>query len=250
MSMPFSTNEKLEQSKKFLESVEKPACSGCVRGIRMCYHTPCIGTADDIEKLLDAGYAKNLMLDYWSGRSTIEEGASKAFKKEIKPKDPNSVSTYFEDDVMYLVPATIGNEGKVSGYNKGGQCNLLVDNKCSLHTLGLKPTQGQFACCKVERVYLDEFGKQRELDERLPILNTWNTQKGKDLIERWKKEVGHVGVDKAEFPNDPGSMITFLFEALSAHENSAKRAKEGGCPDIPEYEKENQVYTVTYEKPY
>jgi hypothetical protein len=249
MSMPFSTEEQIKKAEKFLTSVQKPVCNNCARGVSMCYHTPCIGTVDDMERLIDAGYAKNLMLDFWTGRSSVESGTNKAFgvAKRV-PNKKDSIISFFEEDVMYLAPATVGKEGQISGFNKGGTCNLLKDNKCSLHDLGLKPTQGQYACCSIDRAYMDEFGKQRDLDERLPILITWNTQRGKDLIERWKKEVNFTGPEKEEFPNDFGSMMQFMFEALGSHEKTKDRMKTGGCPEVSD--EHPQIYTHTYEKPY
>jgi hypothetical protein len=248
MSMPFSTEEQIKKAEEFFANAKKPACN-CTRGVMMCYHTPCIGTLDDMERLINAGYAKNLMLDCWSGRSVIDDGVNKSFNTNVSMlKDKDSIVTFFEDDVMYLVPASQGKEGKVSGYNKGGTCNFLVNNKCSLHDLGLKPTQGQYACCSIERVYMDKYGKQQDLDERLPILITWNTQKGKDLIDRWKKEVGFTGPDKEGFPSDFSSMMQFLGEALGSHDKTKERMEAGGCPELSEEERE--IYTYTYEKPY
>jgi hypothetical protein len=129
-----------------------------------------MGTVDDMERLLDAGYAHSLMLDFWSGGSGYTDNP-------------------FDHDVLFLAPALVGKGGQQAPFAKSGTCSLLVDDKCTLHDKGLKPIQGKLACCKIERVYLDSAGEQRDLDERLPILHTWNTQRGQDVIARWKQEV-------------------------------------------------------------
>src|SRR5688572_24414820 len=185
MSAPFSSQEQVQGAYDFLNGMEKPACPSCVRGVRMCYHTPCIGTVEDAERLIDAGYAKNLMLDWWVGERRKEESISKSFglDKPTRLSKPKKGDNPFTDDVEYLLPAIVGLEGKQATFARSGRCNLLVDNKCSLHDKGLKPTQGQYACCSRSRVFIDEDGKEQDLDERLLILHTWNTQKGKDVIE-------------------------------------------------------------------
>lgn len=206
--MEFSTEETVQKSYEFLNECEKPACS-CIRGVRMCHHTPCIGTVQDMERLLDAGYASSLMLDYWIGRDSISDILSESSGQDMSDRKS---SNPFSKDVSYLAPAIKNNEGKVAPFMKHGTCTMLVDNKCSLHDLGLKPVQGKMACCNLERV--DSSGE--ELDERIPILHTWNTQKGKDLIERWKKEVSFAGKEKSEPPKNPFEMIMFMTEVMKA----------------------------------
>ena len=92
MSMPFSTPEQVQKSYDFLHKMNKPACPGCARGVRMCYHTPCIGTPEDISKLLDAGYAKNLMLDWWVGQGTKEKSIKDTFGLDKPTKSLERIS--------------------------------------------------------------------------------------------------------------------------------------------------------------
>lgn len=249
MSIPESTPIQIQKSEKFLNSLTKPACN-CNNGVRMCYKTPCMGTVDDLEKLIDAGYAKNLMLDFWMGRDP--NGMSERVQKTM---DPGLVDSYvnnpFEENVPYLVPALKGHEGKITSMGKTGTCNLLVDNKCSVHDKGLKPIQGQTACCKIQRVYNDPVtGKQLEIDERFPILHTWNTQRGKDLIARWKKEVNYTGPDNLEIPTDKISQLGILLELMIGPAREREALKAGGVPDFTEEEKNPNPVYLTYEKPY
>lgn len=257
-TMPYTDQQVVDTCNQFLSTLEQPACS-CNAGVRMCKHTPCIGTVDDIEKLINAGYAKNLMLDWWVGEDSginqikkilgsdepQEETPPQLFKRKVKKSGKDNP---FTEDVPYLVPAVVGSEGKKAKFVKTGSCNLLVDNKCSVHHLDLKPVQGRIACCKINRVFIDENGKQQDLDERVPILHTWNTQKGKDLIERWKKEVGFNEDDdeSAPLPQTAGDLLEALFDILHSHVKMYEPNEDGSSihnEDVP-------VKTITYEKPY
>ena len=218
--MPFTDSKTVENCMEFLDKMEKPACN-CNAGVRMCKHTPCIGTVDDIEKLMNAGYSKNLMLDWWvgenSGHRTLdkingEDSPQKMFRRKLHRENP------FMEDVPYLTPAIVGYEGKKAKFVKTGACNLLIDNKCSVHDLNLKPVQGRMACCKIERIYVEN-GENQDLDERIPVLHTWNTQRGKDLIIRWKKEVNFDGKDTgyAPVPETVPDLLDALMQVLSSH---------------------------------
>lgn len=255
-TMPFTDQSTVDTCNQFIQTLEQPACN-CNAGVRMCKHTPCIGTVDDLEKLINAGYAKNLMLDWWVGEDTgkrkmrkifgEEEPKVELFKRKPKPEEKLHRENPFTEDVSYLVPAVVGYGGKKAAFVKTGQCNLLVNDKCSVHDLDLKPVQGRMACCKINRVYLDENGKQRDLDERIPILLGWNTQKGKDLIERWKKEVNFSEEDTGEapIPETTGDLLDALLGLLTSHVDMYQPNKDG----TPVHD-DRPVKTVTYEKPY
>lgn len=88
---------------KFQETV----CS-CDRCKSMCLNTPCSGTPDEIEKLIEAGYEKKLDMGFYNGIDFVRpKGASGVF---------------------------------------GGRCAFLTDKfLCSLHKLGLKPLEGRIA---------------------------------------------------------------------------------------------------------
>ena len=206
--MEFSTPEVVEQSLDYLKKMPIPECPGCKRGIRMCYNTPCMGTVDDIERLINAGYAKNLMLDWWVGVETQIKHTKSG--KNLKPDNE------FTEDVPYLVPAIVGRQGKQAPWNKKGRCNLLVDDQCSVHVI--KPVQGKASCCKVEPETIIVEGEEQYIDERIKILHTWNTQRGKDLIIRWKQEVDFkLDDDETEgfsLPTNPLDMLMSMFDML------------------------------------
>ena len=257
-TMPYTDQQVVDTCNQFLSTLEQPACN-CNAGVRMCKHTPCIGTVDDIEKIINAGYAKSLMLDYWIGedsghraldviKSKKTEEAPQLFKRKNRPAKLHKENP-FTEDVSYLVPAVVGSEGQKAKFVKTGVCNFLKDNKCSLHHLDLKPVQGRMACCKINRVFNDENGKQQELDERIPVLHTWNTERGKALIERWKKEVGFDpnAEDKSPIPTNVGDLLETLFDLLGSH---AKLYAEKQEDEVGELHDDRPVKTVTYVKNY
>lgn len=236
MSMPFSSDEQVQKSNDFLYNLKSVACTGCARGVRMCYHTPCIGTVDDIEKIINAGYAKSLMLDWWVGI----------------PMEHRMTDKYnpFTEDVMYLIPAIVGSEGKKAKFARSGKCTMLENNLCKLHDSGLKPIQGKLACCKVERIFMDN-GEEKDLDERIPVLHTWNTQRGKDLIERWKKEV-NFGNEDTSAPRKPENMADMLDLLIGIFGSMDKMQNPEGKDGRPDYDPNEHIEREVqcYEKPY
>ena len=55
------------------------ACEKCSR---MC-HAPCLGTPEDMQKLLDAGFGKRLMFDDLPGGEDLIKPALKGFEGDI-----------------------------------------------------------------------------------------------------------------------------------------------------------------------
>jgi hypothetical protein len=228
--MEFSSDEQVKKSYEFLNSLNQPACEGCNHGIRMCYNTPCMGTVEDFEKLIEAGYAGSLMLDHWCGG--------------------HMNGNPFKEDVLYLAPAIENKQKQAAPFIRSGKCALLINNKCSLHDLGLKPIQGKSVCCKLERVYKDENGENKAIEERFLILHTWNTQKGLDLIEKWKKEVnfktesGDEEIDK----KDPFLFLSLLVEQIQKFEEIEKKEKTGEMPLYTPLTEPRKI--IEYTKPY
>lgn len=247
MSKTYSTPEQVQKSYDFLNNIPKPSCPGCSRGIRMCYHTPCIGTPKDMAKLLDAGYANNLMLDLWLGSNSRDSSIKKSFG--VSKPDNITNDDIFIEDVIYLAPALVGYEGKKAPFAKHGKCNLLIDNQCSLHDKGLKPAQGSYACCKIDNVWIDENGNEQEIDERLPIIHTWNTQEGRNVISRWKSLVSYSGDENSNCPSSFPEMISALLSVFEAQVNLMETNPTDGRPAYDPDEKIESIKNI-YEKPY
>jgi|SRR6478736_4314071 len=102
---------------KFEEIAEKTGyvhseCS-CTQCANMC-KTPCLGTPEDILKIAEAGYSDRLTLCGWG--VGMLAGVYPGFIDMIQAK--------VEDN---------------------GWCTFYKDGLCELHSLGLKPTEGQLA---------------------------------------------------------------------------------------------------------
>lgn len=148
---------------KFTESV--CACAVCVG---FCQKHPCLGTPEEAEKLLDAGFADRMMLDCW-----------------YYPSMSHPEKT---ENVYRVQPAGKGNEGKQAGFwapFKEWPCTMLTEEgKCLLHDPGLKPLEGRVASHEKIETGHDEVEKLGAWLEA-----QWDTPRGRRVVERWKKEV-------------------------------------------------------------
>lgn len=139
---------------------------GCEECIDMCKNRPCWGTPFEIRKLIEAGYADRLYLDWWVGGF---DGGS--------------------DNLYMPQPAMVERE---KGYAPDsfwprGRCTFLNDeDQCEIHSL--KPVEGIVA----------SHDNRKEMDElRLHELTarSWDTELGREVLADWKKQVGFDGED-------------------------------------------------------
>lgn len=124
----------------------------CERCSRMC-RAPCCGTPGDIKKLIEAGYAKRLMLD-------------------DLPSGPDMIK-----------PALKGSEGEEAPWEVSSEkgCTFWKKGKCELHDLNLKPTQGKLVHHSFNR-------EQYEGVEEI-IRDSWETPEAGNVIEMWKETI-------------------------------------------------------------
>lgn len=94
--------------------MEETACA-CDTCKNMCKKQPCIGTPDDILKIIEAGHAKNLAQSTWM---------------------VGLLSGDVDKPVHMIQPLAL----------EDGSCAFLDDNDlCTLHDLDLKPTEGKLS---------------------------------------------------------------------------------------------------------
>lgn len=123
-------------------------CNICVN---MCKTRPCWGTPEEIKKIIEAGFANKLMLDYWVS----------------------------EPDIYIVSPAIKGYEKGNAPYTPRGVCIFLKNDLCKLHDLKLKPFEARVAGCKME----DDF------NVHMDVAMEWDTDKGREVVKIWKKKV-------------------------------------------------------------
>ena len=157
------------------KEIKKVECVDCYKGIRMCKTRPCWGMVNDFEKIIKAGNAKKLMLEYYSNRD-INKG----------------------ENIYFLSGASNNNQCSKADWNPRGTCILLENDKCIIHDI--KPTMGAVVCCKVP------------MDKKLmhECLMTWTTKAGLDLIKKWKEMVDYIDkVDDENFSMYDAIMLNF-----------------------------------------
>lgn len=128
-----------------------PTECDCEKCSLMC-EAPCCGTPEDMKALMDAGYAKRLMLDDFSDAAAMLKPALKGFEGKFSPWETRTA------------------EG----------CTFWKEGKCELHSLGLKPTLAKLV---IHDQSYEEFFEIAEYIEQ-----SWRPTKCKSIINRWKKE--------------------------------------------------------------
>jgi hypothetical protein len=171
-------------------------CTGCSKGVAMCYKRPCWGTPEEFSKLLDAGYAGLIQRDVYHG---IGEGKHDihVLTMAIYPEDMGLGDSELADMfsmMLSMIARATGEEkkyksehtgGRYAPLNPSGKCIMLTeDNLCGLHDLGLKPEQGREACCKRD---------QDTAKDNIHYSVLWDTDLGRSVVARWK-ELNHVTV--------------------------------------------------------
>ena len=138
--------------------VEHPECM-CERCVKMCRHRVCWGTPEEINTLIDLGYAKSLMCDYWVGSIILSEG-------DISERD----------EVYIICPAIKGYEGKTGPeYPYGPSALQTDDGLCSLHSI-CKPIEGRYASCN----------PNVDINCHALVATLWSSHRGREIVEKWR----------------------------------------------------------------
>jgi Fe-S-cluster containining protein len=140
------------------------SCESCKK---MCEAHPCLGTPQEIIKLIKLGYAKRLMdIRYYDS------------KGEFGKRDM---------DIKIIMPAIKGYEGKKGplAIARFGRCTFL-NNKglCEIHNV--KPIEGRVTSHACEGY--DKFSHMDRL--YLSIINMWATHEGEKVVNIWLKQMG------------------------------------------------------------
>lgn len=122
------------------KSGRKPTACSCEKCKSQC-RTPCLGTPEDIERLINAGYGSRLAPTSWLV----------------------GVLMGVTDRPIEMVQAKVEN----------GWCTFYNDGLCELHAKGLKPTEGRLSHHSIK---VDNFNPKKSLSwlvakEWLPLQN-------------------------------------------------------------------------------
>lgn len=128
---------------KILAEIQPSECS-CTKCVSMCKKISCLGTPDDILRIINAGHKDKLGNVLWAA------GLARGFPP-----------------IALVAPRF--------DYEKG-QCSFLTeDNLCALHSQGLKPIEGQLATCNT----LKRHGK---IPLAFIVATTWTTDNNQKTI--------------------------------------------------------------------
>lgn len=122
-------------------------CS-CEKCVKACKRYPGWFSVEEASRAIDGGHAKRLMLDWYAA-------------------DP---------DIYVLAPAGQGYEGKSAPFwpDEYMQCTFLINDRCTIHDSGFKPRM----CC--ESMICQQTGPSKK-----DFTEDWDTDEGRDLINRW-----------------------------------------------------------------
>lgn len=165
-------------------------CTGCEKGVSMCHNRPCFGSPEEFDKIIDAGFADKLRIDYWAGSPASSKIKIEDLENEDDPFIDLKRKIYeyqqeypnpFEEDVLMLSGGTDRDKNYHTSFLPTGTCKLLTeDEKCMLHDLKLKPHQGAESCCNSDL---------NKAHDNLHYARLWATPEGKKVIEKFKKAV-------------------------------------------------------------
>lgn len=110
------------------KSGRKPTACNCAKCQSQC-RIPCLGTPEDIVKIMEAGYADRLAPTVWAAGMIMG----------VIDRPVNMIQAIQRED---------------------GYCTFFNDGKCELHDLGLKPTEGKLSHHSLK---VDNFNPKRSL---------------------------------------------------------------------------------------
>ena len=125
----------------------KPTFCKCVNCKNQCLTCSCLGTPDDIEKIIDAGYGDSIMPTDWA--AGIVMGVTK--------------------DVIEMYQLKFTKTG----------CIMFENGLCKLHDKGLKPTEGKLSHHTHK---IDTFNAKKSLS--WAVAKEWLRPENKETIMR------------------------------------------------------------------
>ena len=146
----------MDSFKKILKQLKETSCD-CEVCKAMCKRCPCMGTPEEIQRIIDAGFANRLMVvESWEG----------------------------EKRIYALRPARVGREGQYAEWSDAFQempCTFLTkDGHCEIYDI--RPVEARVAHHGNSDVDWYEF--------KQALYRLWDTEEGKKLVSDWLKGGG------------------------------------------------------------
>ena len=142
-----------------LRTGRQPSECHCRRCQQQCI-TPCLGTPDDILRLMDAGYMDRLCITDWA--AGVLMGVTR------------HLLTFIQADML------------TDEKEKRTRCTFFHDGRCELHEKGLKPTEGKLSHHSIR---IDNFRAGRSLS--WAVAQEWlepeNREKVLEVFRRYEE---------------------------------------------------------------
>lgn len=140
---------------EIVKLLPKSSCN-CEECQDMCKrHRPCWGTPKEINTLIDMGYAKRLMEDYYEDGDVLVKGT-----------------------VSIICPALKGSESSRAPWWPCGLCNFHNEGLCEIHKV--RPIEA--------KIFDHTENKDAHL-YHLAIMKLWDTEEGRAVVKKWKDTI-------------------------------------------------------------
>lgn len=127
----------------------KPIECKCNLCKQQCTTTPCLGTPEDIEKIIDAGYGERIFLTDWAAGKLMG----------------------ITNEVIEIFAPEYDEQKKA--------CTFFNDGLCELHHKGLKPTEGKLSHHSHK---LDNFQVSKSLSWN--VVKEWTNPDNQEIVDR------------------------------------------------------------------
>ena len=137
---------------------KKPIECKCNKCKMQCSH-PCLGTPEDMLKIIGAGYEKRVMKILWTG----------------------AINLGLTDKEIPMITPLYDKEKKT--------CTFFTNGLCELHDSGLKPTEGKLSHHSTE---LNEFNKKKSIG--WAVAKEWmsvSDEEVKELVDKYVKKAAN-----------------------------------------------------------
>lgn len=138
---------KENQMQRIIRKTGRKLCECRCNQCKQQCHTPCLGTPQDIERLIEAGYADQLDITFWCAGMVM-------------------------GIVNFPVPM-------VQAITKGEFCIFYHNGLCDLHDKGLKPTEGKLSHHSIR---IDNFKSSKSIAWN--VAKEWLDKDNLEVIEK------------------------------------------------------------------